>query len=113
MAKKERLLSVRVPEWIARDADEVADYERRPRSQVLREALEEGLRKRKIDAAMERYGRGEISLGKAAEIAGIGYLDAMEEARRRPLPPQYTMKELEEDLAAAEEWSRAIRRRRR
>jgi len=113
MAKKNRLVTVRVPEWVARDADQLAEYERRPRSQILREVIEDGVKKRKIDDLMERHGRGEISIGRVAELAGISYLEALEEARKRPLPPQYTMRELEEDLAAAKEWAKSVRRRRR
>ncbi|HLF06903.1 MAG TPA: UPF0175 family protein [Thermoplasmata archaeon] len=110
MSKKQRMITLRVPDWVARDADELAEYERRPRSQLLRETLEEGLRGRKLDRTLERYGKGEISLGRAAAEAGVTVFDIIDEGHRRNLPPQYTMKEWEEDLAAVKRWGSKSRR---
>ena len=50
--------------------------------------------------ALELYREGRISLGKAAEIAGLGLREFLYELRSRDIPLNYDLEELEHDLEA-------------
>ncbi len=50
--------------------------------------------------AVELYREGKVSMGKAAEIAGLSKIEMMGVLREKKVPLQYTEKDLEEDLKA-------------
>lgn len=50
--------------------------------------------------AVELYREGKVSMGKAAEIAGISKIEMMGVLREKKVPLQYTEKDLKEDLKA-------------
>lgn len=52
----------------------------------------------KLLIALELYREGRVSLGKAAEIAGLSIRDFMYELRARRIPLSYDVEELEYDL---------------
>ena len=54
--------------------------------------------KDRIDFALSLLKRGEVSVGKAAEIAGLDYRSFLEEMRKHGVVFPYDVKELEEDL---------------
>ncbi|WOB44723.1 UPF0175 family protein [Thermoleptolyngbya oregonensis NK1-22] len=69
---------------------------------ALRKAPDEFVQEMRVAAAVKWYELGEISQGKAAEIAGLsrsGFIDAL--GRYRVSVLQYSSKELAEELADA------------
>lgn len=62
--------------------------------------LEDELR---LLAALELYREGRVSLGKAAEIAGLSLREFLYELRIRRIPLNYDLEELEEDLKVVNE----------
>ena len=72
---------IRIPSELA----EIA----RPRS------VEEEL---KLLVALELYREGRVSLGKAAELAGLSLREFLYELRSRRVPLNYDLEELEEDV---------------
>lgn len=50
--------------------------------------------------AIELYREGKISMGKAAEIAGVSKIEMMGILREKEVPLQYSEEDLEEDLKA-------------
>ena len=62
--------------------------------------LEDELR---LLAALELYREGRVSLGKAAEIAGLSLREFLYELRIRGIPLNYDLEELEEDLKVVNE----------
>lgn len=50
--------------------------------------------------AIELYREEKISMGKAAEIAGVSKIEMMGILREKKVPLQYSKKDLEEDLKA-------------
>jgi predicted HTH domain antitoxin len=70
---------------------------------ALRRAPQEFVKEMRIAAAVKWYELGELSQGKAAEVAGLTraeFIDAL--ARFRVSPFQFTAEELAEDLARVE-----------
>lgn len=70
------------------------------RSTMIRKLLIRGLSRRRLDRAMEQYQLGEISIGRAAEDAGVSHYDIMEEAERRGIAYPLDLAEVEAMLAA-------------
>ena len=55
----------------------------------------------KLELAVALYAQQTLSLGKAAELAGMGVLDFNDILAERKIPMHYGEKELAEDLAYA------------
>ena len=69
-----------------------------PRERLGNVALDE--RDAVVDIAIGLYKRQAVSLGRAAEIAGISSVELLTELGRRHIPINYGVEELREDLAA-------------
>jgi len=57
----------------------------------------------KLYLAIELYREGKISLGKAAEIAGVSKWEMMEILASKNIPIQYDVNDLEKDIKTLEE----------
>ncbi|HJQ24526.1 MAG TPA: UPF0175 family protein [Blastocatellia bacterium] len=67
---------------------------------AMRKSPDEFVREMRIAAAVKWYELGELSQGKAAEIAGLSRADFIEALSRFKVSPfQYTAEELAEELA--------------
>ena len=53
-------------------------------------------------AAIELYREGKVSLGKAAQLAGLSLKEFLYELRKRGIPINYTREEAEEDIKLVE-----------
>ncbi len=68
------------------------------RAEALRRLIDRGLRETRLDLAMELLQAGQVSREKAAEIAGVGIYDILEQMRLRRIPGGYTAADLARDL---------------
>ena len=53
---------------------------------------------RRLDHALDLLQKGEISMGKAAEMAGVTLYDILDQMHIRKIPIGYTAEDLERDL---------------
>ena len=92
-------LSVRVPREVVEGLDELARLEGRDQAEIAREVLVEGIRERRIRAALRLYSEGRVTLWKAAELAGLSLWEMIVELGRRGVELRYG--DPEDDLRAA------------
>jgi predicted HTH domain antitoxin len=67
--------------------------------EFLVEILERGLRALKIERALERYARGGISFGAAAQQAGVPQSELARHAYARGMEPPFSAETLAEELS--------------
>jgi len=71
-------VTFRTQKDLLEDALRLAKSEGRNRSDAFRDIFKVGLAQKRQRLALEKYGRGEVSMGKAAEIAGISLWEFIE-----------------------------------
>jgi len=91
-------VSVRLSEESLREVDRLAERLKTDRSEALRRFIERGLREARIDDAIDRLRKGRISVGRAAEMAGITLYEMLDLVRRQHIPSGYGPEDLERDL---------------
>jgi predicted HTH domain antitoxin len=76
-------LQIRLPEDDVAEIDEIARRFRSSRSDAARMALDEGLRSLRMDHALDAYAKGDFTLARAAEYAGVSLQRLAMRARER------------------------------
>lgn len=100
------VITTRVPEDVAKDVERIAKAEALDKSTTIKRLLIHAVQTWKIDYALKLYQDGKISIGKAAETAGITVWELLDTIVKRKIPLQISKEDLEEDLKAAmaESW---------
>ena len=91
-------LSARVEEEEARKIDQLAAELGLDRGTLLRQMIRRGLREIVSQTALDAYRRGEVTLSRAAEIAGISLRDMLLRLSEESLELNYDLAELERDI---------------
>lgn len=79
------VLSVKVEKEKLKELEEIAREEQSDRSTVARRLLDSGIRKWRVDRAVQRFGAGKVSLWKASAEAGISLREFMRTLEERKL----------------------------
>lgn len=100
------IITTRVPEELAKEVERIAQAEALDKSTTIKRLLIKAVEAWKMDHALKLYQEGKISIGKAAEIAGVSLWEIIDNIVKRKIPLQITRDDLEEDLKAAlaESW---------
>ena len=101
MSKKH--VTSRISEDLYEAIERLRDEERLDRSTAVARLPERGVEDWRIDTANRRYRDGDVSLGRAADIAGVSlwrFLDILEDRR---VEVNYTEADLRTDLTALRE----------
>jgi len=91
-------LSARVEEEEARKIDQLAAELGLDRGALLRQMIRRGLREIVSQTALDAYRRGEVTLSRAAEMAGISLRDMLLRLSEESLELNYDLAELERDI---------------
>jgi len=94
-------IGTRVSKDMVNDIDYLAKEEKTDKSKVVRELLVLAVKKRLFDLALEKYSQGQVSLGRAAELARLPLADFMKMAMEMKVSLNYSIQSLEEDFEAA------------
>jgi predicted HTH domain antitoxin len=100
------IITTRVPEELAKEVERIAQAEALDKSTTIKRLLIKAVEAWKMDHALKLYQEGKISIGKAAETAGVSLWEIIDNILKRKIPLQITREDLEEDLKAAlaESW---------
>jgi len=100
------IITTRIPEDLAKEVERIAQAEALDKSTTIKRLLIQAVHTWKIDYALRLYQEGKISIGKAAETAGIPLWELIDTTVKRKIPLQTSQEHLEEDLKAAmaESW---------
>ena len=86
-------INLRIEPDIAQTLEQIADKEALRRTDLIRKYMVEGIRRWKLENAIARYQKGEISMARAAEEAGILLYEMMEQLRQRNISQDQTTPE--------------------
>lgn len=93
-------MTARVPEELFEAIEEVREAEQTDRSTAVKRLLERGIEDWRVETATRRYRDGEVSMGRAAELAGVSrwrFFDILDDRR---IEANYTEDDLAADLDA-------------
>ena len=91
-------LSLRIPKETAKKLRELANKEKKDRSTLIREILEQGVKEKNIENAVELYKTGQVTGWKAAQLADISLWSFYQILTEKGVLIQYSKQDLEEDL---------------
>lgn len=93
-----KTITTRIPEEEEEELKKIEEEEGAKRSEVLRRLIERSIKDWKREKALEMLKDREVTLRKAAELAGVSYLKMWEMASEQGLGSGYGLDELERDL---------------
>ena len=91
-----RPVTARLKMELLKKIQEMAKEESIDRSSAIQRLLKIGLRKYRMEKALNLYRDGKVTLWKAAEIAGVSLREIMDAIKARDIPYQYDFEALEE-----------------
>ena len=91
-------ISLRLPQEILEKLDDLAKKEHKDRSTLIREILDEGIKDKRIDLAIELYRKSEVTGWQAAKLAGISLRRFHQALQSKGILIQYGEMDLEQDL---------------
>lgn len=95
---KSRTISIRIPIEEYEELKRLTLDTGLGRSTVLREVLDRGIQDKKLDLAIEKYRKREVTLWKAARIAGIPLSKFLDRLDDEGLEYHYTPQDVEEEF---------------
>jgi predicted HTH domain antitoxin len=96
--KKEQMVGTRLPEEVVRDLQIIEDAEQSDRSTTVRKLLYKAIQDWKLAHYADLYGRGKITLARAARDAGVSLWEIMDYVRGAKIATQYDLDDLRKDL---------------
>lgn len=90
----------RVEDPLAKDIEFFSKIEKLDKSAVIRRLLAKAVKEEKIELALKRYRKNEISIAGAAEIANIPLADMLRIAAENKIPLHYSKEDLLRDFKA-------------
>lgn len=94
----EATVAVRIEKEKLDELRAISKEEKRKNSEVLREALDIGLKEKRLRIALAKYKNREISTGKAAEMAGVSISRFLDILREHNVPFNYSLRDLRKDV---------------
>jgi len=98
---KTEQVNIRLGADLAAALDRIADLESLDRAAAARRLLESSLRRWRIDRAVRDYQAGAVSVGRAAEEAGLTQWELLDEVREGQVAHPLTGEEIRRRLGAA------------
>ena len=94
-------ISIRVPNEIIEDSEELAGYEYTEKSMILRDALRIGIDELKKKIAIKLYTQEKVTISEAAAIANISVGEMMEILAKQGIRAHIKIEDISESLKNA------------
>lgn len=94
-----KVVTTRLEEKYEKDLREIEKEEKTERSVIARKFIVRGINDWKIHNALESLKRREVSIGKAAEMAGVSYVHMLDLMGKENIDIGYSVLDLEKDFA--------------
>jgi predicted HTH domain antitoxin len=91
-------ITLRLPPNTAKKLQEIAKKEGKDRSTLIRELLENGVKQKNIDHAIELYRTGQATAWKASQLASVSLWTFYKLLEEKGILLQYSEHDLEQDL---------------
>ena len=93
-----KTITLRLPPQTAKKLKEIAKKEGKDRSTLIRELLENGVKEKSVEQAVELYRTGQVTAWKAAQLAGVSLWAFYKILEQKGVIIQYSEHDLEQDL---------------
>jgi predicted HTH domain antitoxin len=93
-----KVTTLRLPKETVKTLEDLAKVLKREKSDVMREALQIGVREMRIRLALDLYSEGKISFGRMAELTSLGYRELFLELKRRNATLRYGEERFSEEV---------------
>jgi len=97
---KLQTITTRVPDEIYQDIKKIESEEKTERAEVIRRLLAEAIKRWKLKRALDTLREEKLTLRSAAKLAGLTYIEMMNEVEKAGIPINYTISDLQLDLEA-------------
>ena len=91
-------ISIILPDDLKVEIDKLRELYKEDQSSIIRKLLWKSIAQEKLEYALKEYLSDKISMGKAAEIAGISIWDMLDELKRRNITLNYKPSEAELEI---------------
>ncbi len=91
-------ITLRLPPQTAKKLKEIAKKEGKDRSTLIRELLENGVKQKNTEQAIELYRTGQATAWRAAQLAGVSLWAFYKILEEKGVLLQYSEHDLEQDL---------------
>ena len=91
-------MNLRLDEDLIKEFEELAEHENLDRSALIKKILIEGLHQERLNFALQKYLRKEISIERAAEIARVSMHDIILKMSQLGIPSNLTIEDFEKIL---------------
>ncbi|KXB02239.1 hypothetical protein AKJ44_01045 [candidate division MSBL1 archaeon SCGC-AAA261F17] len=91
-------VTARIPKDLLQDLKEIESEEKTERAEVIRKLLDDAVKEWKVKKALEKLRDGKVTFRTAAKLAGLTYVQMLDQAEQANIPLEYSMKDLEADL---------------
>jgi len=91
-------ISFVIPEDLKKEINNLKDLYKEEQSSLIRRLLWRSINEEKPDFAIKEYLNENISMGKAAEIAGISIWEMLDELKKRNISLKYKISEAQAEI---------------
>jgi predicted HTH domain antitoxin len=98
-------ITSRLPDNIVKEIEKISKVEQLDKSSVIRRLLAKAIAQWNLENALDAYQKGDVSLGRAIEMAKVSIWTFMTKLSERKIPLNYTVEDFEDDLKFVNEAS--------
>ncbi len=92
-------LSIVIPSDLKEELDQLRKRMHMDQSSLIRQLLGEAIQQKRLELALAEYANRKISLGNAADLAGVNLWQFLDELHKRHISLDYSLEDAEREIA--------------